>query len=398
MAPQPVVPTPTGLAPASTTDAPAETGKLLVVGSSLENPPYSTYDDQFRPAGFDVALITEIGRRLNRPVEINDFTFEGLLSALQLEQVEVVIAAMDATPERAAQVDFTTPYFRGEDGILAAPTSSLSAVSSLSDLAGLRVGVQSSSVYEDWLLESLVQTGQMPRANLLSYVSPDPAVDDLSAGLVDVVVMDWRPAENFARQGKAKVIGHGLKPQAFAIALRKGSPLLPEFDAALAEMRTDGTLARLTEKYLGVPSSAVETGPLPTAEAVSTPAAAATPAACLNGMAWVAHLNLDDQNMVAPPVMQPGQAFTKSWRLRNAGTCDWSPDFTLTYRTGTTPAAQMGGSDLKIGKVVAPGETIDLSINLVAPSASGTYQGVWQMTDAAHTPFGERIWAGIRVP
>ena len=55
---------------------------------------------------------------------------------------------MDATPERAAQVDFTTPYFRGEDGILAAPTSSLSAVSSLSDLAGLRVGVQSSSVYE----------------------------------------------------------------------------------------------------------------------------------------------------------------------------------------------------------------------------------------------------------
>ena len=60
-------------------DTPAETGKLLVVGSSLENPPYSTYDDQFRPAGFDVALITEIGRRLNRPVEINDFTFEGLL-------------------------------------------------------------------------------------------------------------------------------------------------------------------------------------------------------------------------------------------------------------------------------------------------------------------------------
>ena len=111
-----------------------------------------------------MALVTEIGRRLNRPVEINDFTFEGLLDALQLEQVEVVIAAMDATPERAAQVDFTTPYFLGEDGILAAPTSSLSAASSLSDLAGLRVGVQSSSVYESWLLKSLVQTGQMPRA------------------------------------------------------------------------------------------------------------------------------------------------------------------------------------------------------------------------------------------
>ena len=58
----------------------------------------------------------------------------------------------------------------------------------------------------------------------------------------------------------------------------------------------------------------------------------------------------------------------------------------------------MGGSDLKIGKVVAPGETIDLSINLVAPSASGTYLGIWQMTDASGTPFGERIWVGVRVP
>ena len=101
LTPQPIMPTPTGLARASTSsDISTQAGEPLVVGSSLDNPPYSTYDDQFHPAGFDVALITEIGRRLGRPVEVNDFTFEGLLDALQLKQVDAAIAAIDVTPTR----------------------------------------------------------------------------------------------------------------------------------------------------------------------------------------------------------------------------------------------------------------------------------------------------------
>jgi hypothetical protein len=115
-------------------------------------------------------------------------------------------------------------------------------------------------------------------------------------------------------------------------------------------------------------------------------------------MAWVADLTLDDKNMTAPPVFQPGQQFSKSWRLRNAGTCDWSPDFSLTYRSGNVPEAQMGGRSFKIGKAVAPGQTIDLTANLVAPQAPGVYQGFWQMANAAGRPLGERVWVGIRVP
>jgi ABC-type amino acid transport substrate-binding protein len=399
--PLPVVPTPTGLAPAGALDdlARAKVEGLLAVGSSLDNPPYSTYNDQYRPAGFDVALIAEIGRRLGLKTEVNDFVFDGLLDALQLKQFDVAIAAISNTPERAALVDFSTPYYMGEDGILAAPDSPISSITSLGDLAQRRVGVQRGSVYEQWLLNTIVQTGQMPGENLLSYVSPDPAVDDLDAGRLDVVIMDRKPAENFARQGKAKLVGHGLNPQSFAIAVRKGSSLLPEINRALGEMVTDGTSAHLIETYLHVPAAAVQPeAPLPAPTAVPTLAVAPTPAPCIDGMAWVADLSLDDKNMTAPPVMQPGQAFTKSWRLRNSGTCNWTPDFSLTYRSGNVPAAKMGGSNFKIGKTVAPGQTIDLSANLVAPQAPGTYQGFWQMANAGGRPFGERIWAGIRVP
>ena len=396
------MPTPTSVAPqASSSDdlAKAKADGLLVVGSSLDNPPYSTYNDQFRPAGFDVALITEIGRRLGLRTEVNDFTFEGLLDALQLKQFDVAIAAIDNTPARAAQVDFSTPYFMGEDGILAAPDSTIASIKSLADLQTLRVGVQRGSIYESWLAESLVQTGQMPAANLMSYVSPDQAVDDLDSGEIDVVIMDHRPADNFARQGKGKLVGYGLNPQSFAIAVRKGSTLLPEINRILIEMVKDGTAAHLIETNLRVPAEVIiPTTPEPAPTAIPTPAVPPTPAPCIDGMAWVADLSLDDKNMTAPPVFQPGQKFTKSWRLRNAGTCDWSPDFMLTYRSGNVPAAKMGGNSFKIGKTVAPGQTIDLSANLAAPGAPGVYQGFWQMANAGGRPFGERIWAGIQVP
>ena len=399
---QPVVPTPTSAAPeASPSDdlAKVTAEGLLLVGSTLDNPPYSTYNDQFRPAGFDVALITEIARRLGARVDVNDFTFEGLLNALQLKQVDAAIAAIDITPERAAQVDFSTPYFMGEDGILAAPDSPISSIKSLADLQALRVGVQRGSIYESWLADTLVQTGQMPSGNLMSYVSPDQAVDDLDSGEIDLVVMDHRPADNFARQGKGKVVGYGLNPQSFAIAVRKGSPLLAEINRILIEMVQDGTTAHLIETHLRVPAEVIiPATPEPAPTAFPTPAAPPTPVPCLDGMAWVADLTLDDKNMSAPPVLQPGQQFTKSWRLRNAGTCAWSPDFALTYRSGNVPAAKMGGNSFKIGKAVAPGQTIDLSVNLAAPRQPGVYQGFWQMANAGGGPFGERIWAGIQVP
>jgi ABC-type amino acid transport substrate-binding protein len=401
--PGPVTPTPAATATATTDDdlAKSQGQGFLVVGSSLDNPPYSTYNEQFRPAGFDVAYITEIGRRLNLRTEVNDFTFEGLIDALRLKQVDAAIAAIDITPDRSAVVDFSTPYYMGEDGILAAPGSSIAQVRSLNDFQGRRVGVQRGSVYEAWLTETLVQTGQLPAENLLAYVTPDQAVDDLDAGRVDLVVMDRRPANNFVQQGQAKLVGYGLNPQAFAIAVRKGSNLLPQINQAIRDMVDDGNSAHLIATYLQTPLASIELPtPAPAATAAPTAAAASAPApaACVEGMAWVADLSMDDKNMSAPPTLQPGQQFTKGWRLRNTGTCDWTPDFALTYRSGNSPLARMGGSNFKIGQTVAPGETIELTVNLVAPQTPGVYQGFWQMANAAGKPLGERVWVGIRVP
>ena len=102
--------------------------------------------------------------------------------------------------------------------------------------------------------------------------------------------------------------------------------------------------------------------------------------------------------MTAPPVMQLGQDFAKSWRVKNSGTCAWEPDFELAYVNGNRAGAAMSGSPVAVGRRVEPGEEIDLTASLRAPQTYGTFQGFWQMRDRDGQFFGEDVWVGIQVP
>ena len=96
--------------------------------------------------------------------------------------------------------------------------------------------------------------------------------------------------------------------------------------------------------------------------------------------------------------MAPGQDFTKGWRVQNDGTCAWPADFKLAYANGNRIEAAMGGSSVKLGRAVQPGETVDLNVNLRAPQIYGVFQGFWQLRNTLGQFFGETVWAGIQVP
>jgi hypothetical protein len=80
-----------------------------------------------------------------------------------------------------------------------------------------------------------------------------------------------------------------------------------------------------------------------------------------------------------------GASFTKTWRLRNDGTCTWTTGYSLVFDHGS---ALGGPTSVSFPANVAPGATIDLSVNLVAPSADGLYQGFWMLQDASSSRFG----------
>ncbi len=377
----------------------------LIVGTSLDYPPFGFRDAQFQPDGFDIALIREIANRLGLAVEIQDMAFDGLGGALSLGQIDTAIAAISVTPEREQFVDFSNIYFVSEDGILAEANSPISSIQTVQQMAGQRVGVQRGSVYETWIQRNLIDTGLTPANLLFLYETADAAVRDLRENRLDLVVLDIQPADVAVAAGGVKLVGRGQNQQRLAIAVPNGAnSLREEINAALTQLQNEGRVAQLIQQYMGLPPDQVIPPPAPTATPVVPPTAtpvpvgSPTPVPCINGMQYVADLNYNDNNMTSPPPVAPGQPFSKGWRIRNSGTCSWDPSYRLVFVSGNLPGASMGGQPTPVQGQVAPGQTYDMFVNLVAPLQPGVYQGIWQMVDGTNAPFGDRIWVGITVP
>ena len=371
----------------------------MIVGVAADYPPFEYYNPQFQIDGFDPALMKEIGLKLGVQIVLVDFAFEGLGSALTVGQIDAAISAISVTPERQALVDFSDVYLVGEDGILAREGTNIPPITSLDQLSLYKVGVQSNSVYESLILSTLVNTAKMPQANLFSYSRADAGVLDLKSGKIDLFMLDLQPAKTFVAQGGLVLAGQNLNQQLYAIAIRKGSvDLLKNINLALTELNNEGKINELANKYLN--QSATEVIPLPPTQ-TPPPQATATPLppppSCVDGMAYVKDLNLNDNNMTTLPALIPGQPFTKGWRIKNTGTCTWNSSYFLAFAYGNTPAASMGGVNTPIQGVVPPGSQYDIYVNLVAPVQPGIYQGFWNMVNPAFQPFGQKIWVGIQV-
>ena len=146
-----------------------------------------------------------------------------------------------------------------------------------------------------------------------------------------------------------------------------------------------------------VPPPVTVTGTPPTATPSKTPGpvtVTVAPSAC-DKVQFVSDVNVPDGT-----TLQPGAQFTKTWRLKNIGTCAWSTSYQLAFFSGD----QMGGSaTAAFPKNVAVGETVDISINLTAPSAAGSYRGYWMFKNANGAFFGisaqgnKPWWVDIKV-
>ncbi len=126
----------------------------------------------------------------------------------------------------------------------------------------------------------------------------------------------------------------------------------------------------------------------------STPTATATQLRC-NWVDFIKDVSIPDGALI-----NPGQAFTKTWRLKNIGACTWTRDYDLVFVGGQTL-----GAPTRVGlpESVAPGESIDLSVLMKAPSSEGTYTGYWMLADANGNRFGIHddasgsFWVRIKV-
>jgi len=83
--------------------------------------------------------------------------------------------------------------------------------------------------------------------------------------------------------------------------------------------------------------------------------------------------------------MAPGNSFTKIWRLSNQGSCTWSKDYAAVWFSGEKLGDVI---NVPLGREVAPGENVDISVDMLAPTTAGTYQSNWKLRNEGGVLFG----------
>jgi len=144
-----------------------------------------------------------------------------------------------------------------------------------------------------------------------------------------------------------------------------------------------------------IPPTVTGTPPTSTPTKTPGPVTVTVPPSFCDKVQFIKDVNIPDGT-----VMAPGATFTKTWRLKNVGSCAWSTSYQLVFFSGE----QMGApASSAFPKNVAVGETVDISVNMTAPSAAGSYRGFWMFKNASGALFGigaqgnKPWWVDIKV-
>lgn len=232
------------------TDAEAETAALadgvLTVGTNAEFPPFEYVDDNGEPDGFDIALIKAIGEKLGVEVEVENMEFASLVSSIG-SKIDVAIAGMTVTEERQNSVDFSDTYYEAVQYVILPAGSEIATAQ---DLEGKTIGVQLGTTGD------FIATDDIADTTVQQYNKGVDAVNDLINGRVDCVIIDKNPALVFASKFEGQLVAldgaqFEFGTEEYAIALPKGDVALAEkINAALAQIKEDGTFDELVQTYI----------------------------------------------------------------------------------------------------------------------------------------------------
>lgn len=120
--------------------------------------------------------------------------------------------------------------------------------------------------------------------------------------------------------------------------------------------------------------------PLPPTDTPVGPSPTVGTAGCTDKATFISDVTVPDDTNIPP-----GNSFVKTWRLQNSGTCTWNTGYALVFSSGNNMS---GPASVPFTGTIAPGSTVDLSVNLTAPSGSGTYKGNWLLRNDSGVLFG----------
>lgn len=223
-------------------------------------PPFSFIDDKNEVAGFDVDVAKAFADKLGVKLKIETPSWEAIVAGGWQGRYDLCICSMSPSSEREKVLDFVTHYY-SSPAVLAVAADD-TAIKSISDITGKRVGVGLGSTYEAYLQKTLQIPGRKPIDFPFGEVQIVPSDETvafqnlaLGAGVrLDAIVANLATTkERIDATGKFRIVGEPLYGEPNWVAVDKGDP---EWNAEVArvikELKADGTLAKISEKWLGI--------------------------------------------------------------------------------------------------------------------------------------------------
>ena len=206
-------------------------------------PPYEMTTDAGDFEGIDIETAQAIADKLGLELQIDDMDFDAALLSVQQGKADIVMAGVTVTDERKAVMDFSDSYATGIQSIIVPEGSD---IASPDDLAGKKIGTQRGTTGYIYCSDDFGDE------NVVAYDDGLTAVQALNNGQVDAVVIDNAPAKEYvAANPGLKVLETSYAEEDYAIGMSKDNTALVEaVNAALEELKADGTLQSIVDKYI----------------------------------------------------------------------------------------------------------------------------------------------------
>ena len=218
-----------------------EAGKLTMA-TNAAFPPYEMTTDTGAFEGIDVDTAQAIAEKLGLELQIDDMDFDAALLSVQQGKADIVMAGVTVTDERKAVMDFSDSYATGIQSIIVPEGSDIATPD---DLAGKKIGTQRGTTGYIYCSDDFGDE------NVVAYDNGLTAVQALNNGQVDAVVIDNAPAKEFVAANPGLVIlDTSYAEEDYAIGMAKGSALEDAINATLEELKADGTLQSIVDKYI----------------------------------------------------------------------------------------------------------------------------------------------------
>jgi polar amino acid transport system substrate-binding protein len=231
------------------TGAGVKTPGTLVMSTNAEFPPYEYHDSATDTgigdfAGIDVEIAKAIAEKMGCELKIEDIAFDSIVPQVNSGMADMGMAGMTVNEDRKKNVDFSESYAVSRQVIVVKEDSTYA---SIEDLAGKRIGVQQGTTGDILASDDNNISGGVER-----YNKAMEAVQSLSQGMIDAVIVDIEPAKVFVSEVEGlKILDQEYTEEEYAICVKKGNTeLLDNINAALKALKDDGTLDAIVDKYI----------------------------------------------------------------------------------------------------------------------------------------------------